>query len=141
MIAPSLMPRLLSYLLTYLGSPRTAGPQPRDVLRLARRLLASRPAPAPRRPAARTTLRSTHDRLQPRDVLRLALTLVRSQACCLRASAPPTMSRSSLVMRSWRALLYWMVSTSIISLAFLVAASMAVMRAPYSPASDSMSAW
>ena len=43
-------------------------------------------------------------------------------------------------MRSWRALLYWMVSTPIISLAFLVAASMAVIRAPCSPATDSISA-
>jgi hypothetical protein len=43
-------------------------------------------------------------------------------------------------MRSWRALLYWIVSTPIISFAFLVAASIAVMRAPYSPATDSMSA-
>ena len=43
-------------------------------------------------------------------------------------------------MRSWRALLYWIVSTLIISLAFLVAASIAVMRAPYSPATDSIRA-
>src|SRR5712691_4383783 len=57
-----------------------------------------------------------------------------------RASAPPTISRSSLVMRSWRALLYWMVSRLIISRAFFEAASIAVMRAPYSPAADSMRA-
>src|SRR5205823_4813284 len=63
-----------------------------------------------------------------------------ASAPCLSASAPPTMSSSSLVIFSWRALLYWMVRMSIISFAFLVAASMAVMRAPYSPASDSMSA-
>jgi hypothetical protein len=50
------------------------------------------------------------------------------------------MSSSSLVIFSWRALLYWIDKISIISLAFLVAASIAVMRAPYSPASDSMSA-
>src|SRR5216683_156678 len=55
-----------------------------------------------------------------------------------RASAPPTISRSSLVMRSWRALLYWMVSRLIISRAFFEAASIAVIRAPYSPAADSM---
>src|SRR5215510_8798771 len=59
---------------------------------------------------------------------------------CFRASAPPTMSSSSLVIFSWRALLNWIVRTSIISLAFFVAASIAVMRAPYSPASDSMRA-
>src|SRR5262245_58412185 len=59
---------------------------------------------------------------------------------CLSASAPPTMSSSSLVIFSWRALLNWIVRTSIISLAFFVAASIAVMRAPYSPASDSMRA-
>src|SRR6266446_1271127 len=58
----------------------------------------------------------------------------------LSASAPPTMSSSSLVIFSWRALLYWIVRTSIISLAFVVAASMAVMRAPCSPAADSMRA-
>src|SRR2546425_104764 len=63
-----------------------------------------------------------------------------ASAPCLRASAPPTMSSSSLVIFSWRALLNWIVRTSIISFAFFVAASIAVMRAPYSPASDSMSA-
>src|SRR5262249_56912324 len=63
-----------------------------------------------------------------------------ASAPCLSASAPPTMSSSSLVIFSWRALLYWIVRTSIISFAFLVAASMAVMRAPYSPAKDSISA-
>src|SRR6266850_5390334 len=63
-----------------------------------------------------------------------------ASAPCLRASAPPTMSSSSLVIFSWRALLNWIVKTSIISLAFFVAASIAVMRAPYSPASDSMRA-
>src|SRR5262245_46234661 len=63
-----------------------------------------------------------------------------ASAPCLRASAPPTMSSSSLVIFSWRALLYWIVRTSIISFAFFVAASIAVMRAPYSPASDSISA-
>src|SRR5207248_8904356 len=68
------------------------------------------------------------------------LSVAHASAPCLRASAPPTMSSSSLVIFSWRALLYWIVRTSIISLAFLVAASMAVMRAPYSPASDSISA-
>src|SRR5437867_1558854 len=60
-----------------------------------------------------------------------------ASAPCLRGSAPPTMSSSSLVIFSWRALLYWIVRTSIISFAFFVAASIAVMRAPYSPASDS----
>src|SRR5581483_9241265 len=68
------------------------------------------------------------------------LPLAHAVAPCLSASAPPTMSSSSLVIRSWRALLYWIVSTSIMSSAFLVAASMAVIRAPYSPASDSISA-
>ncbi len=68
------------------------------------------------------------------------LPLLMRSAPCVRASAPPTMSSSSLVIRSWRALLYWIVRMSIISLAFLVAASIAVMRAPYSPASDSISA-
>src|SRR5919201_4382233 len=68
------------------------------------------------------------------------LALTHASAPCLSASAPPTMSSSSFVIFSWRALLYWMVRTSIISLAFLVAASMAVIRAPYSPASDSISA-
>src|SRR5207248_10500237 len=68
------------------------------------------------------------------------LSLAHASAPCFSASAPPTMSSSSLVIFSWRALLYWIVRTSIISLAFLVAASMAVMRAPYSPASDSISA-
>ena len=53
------------------------------------------------------------------------------------ASAPPTMSSSSLVIRSCRALLYWMVRSPIISWAFLLAASIAVMRAPCSPAFDS----
>src|SRR5437773_1888256 len=65
---------------------------------------------------------------------------VHASAPCLRASAPPTMSSSSLVIFSWRALLYWMVRTSIISFAFFVAASIAVIRAPYSPARDSMRA-
>src|SRR3989449_573191 len=44
-----------------IDSPRTAGPQPRDVLRLARPrhpLASDRGAPAPRRPAARTTTSS-----------------------------------------------------------------------------------
>src|SRR5262249_27547309 len=68
------------------------------------------------------------------------LPLTHAPAPCLSASAPPTMSSNSLVIFSWRALLYWMVRTSIISLAFLVAASMAVIRAPYSPARDSISA-
>src|SRR5207237_218745 len=63
-----------------------------------------------------------------------------ASAPCSSASAPPTMSSSSLVIFSWRALLYWIVRISIMSLAFLVAASMAVIRAPYSPASDSISA-
>src|SRR2546425_1991261 len=68
------------------------------------------------------------------------LPLNHASAPCLSASAPPTISSNSLVIFSWRALLYWIVRTSIISLAFLVAASMAVMRAPYSPARDSISA-
>ena len=46
-------------------------------------------------------------------------------------------SISSLVIAAWRALLYWSVSDRIISLAFLVAESMAVMRAPSSLACDS----
>src|SRR5690242_5905393 len=68
------------------------------------------------------------------------LSRTHASAPCLSASAPPTMSSSSLVIFSWRALLYWIVRISIMSFAFLVAASMAVMRAPYSPASDSISA-
>ena len=46
-------------------------------------------------------------------------------------------SISSVVIAAWRARLYWRVSFKIISLAFLVAASMAVMRAPSSLACDS----
>src|SRR5262249_24541885 len=58
----------------------------------------------------------------------------------LRASAPPMISISSLVMAAWRARLYVRVSLSIASLAFLVAESMAVMRAPNSEAIDSSKA-
>src|SRR3989442_7572214 len=46
--------------LLFVGSPRTAGPQPRDVLQLAlliHRLASHGGAPAPRRAAARTALR------------------------------------------------------------------------------------
>ena len=53
------------------------------------------------------------------------------------ASAPPMISISSLVMAAWRARLYCSVSVEIISLAFLVAESIAVMRAPNSLACDS----
>ena len=45
------------------------------------------------------------------------------------------------VIRSWRALLNWSVRRSIISDAFRVALSMAVIRAPYSAARDSIKAW
>src|SRR6266498_5204719 len=91
-------PRDVLRLALLLCSPRTAGPQPRDVLRLAllsyarlgRRgpspatscgshyslmLASDGGAPAPRRPAARTTLLCSPRTAgpQPRDVLRLAL--------------------------------------------------------------------
>src|SRR5205823_6469989 len=63
-----------------LGSPRTAGPPPHDVLRLALPLFLGSPrtagTPAPRRPAARTAsfLRLASDGgPPPHDVLRLAL--------------------------------------------------------------------
>lgn len=46
-------------------------------------------------------------------------------------------SISSLVIAAWRARLYWSVSLPIMSLAFLVAESIAVMRAPNSLAWDS----
>ena len=55
----------------------------------------------------------------------------------LRASAPPTISISSLVIAAWRARLYCERQLTIISLAFLVAFSIAVMRAPNSEAIDS----
>src|SRR6266478_5694252 len=56
------------------------------------------------------------------------------------ASAPETISISSLVIDAWRARLYWSESRPIISLALLVAESIAVIRAPCSDASDSSSA-
>src|SRR5262249_33521083 len=68
------------------------------------------------------------------------LSVTHASAPCLRASAPPMMSSGSLVIFSWRALLYWIVRTLMMSLAFFVAASMAVMRAPCSLAADSISA-
>jgi len=58
----------------------------------------------------------------------------------LSASAPPMISISSLVMAAWRARLKSSVSLSIMSLALFVAASMAVMRAPCSDATDSSNA-
>ncbi|GAF25605.1 transcriptional regulators [Moorella thermoacetica Y72] len=57
------------------------------------------------------------------------------QTCPLlyfKASAPATISRISLVMAAWRARLKDRVNLSIISAAFLVALSMAVIRAPCS---------
>jgi len=54
-----------------------------------------------------------------------------------KALAPPMISISSVVIAAWRARLYCSVSRSIISDAFLVAESMAVMRAPSSEAIDS----
>ena len=53
------------------------------------------------------------------------------------ASAPPMISISSLVIAACLARLYWRVRSPIISFAFFVAASMAVMRAPSSLACDS----
>ncbi len=53
------------------------------------------------------------------------------------ASAPPMISMSSVVIAAWRARLYCRVSFEIISLAFFVAESIAVMRAPSSDAIDS----
>ncbi len=53
------------------------------------------------------------------------------------ALAPPMISISSVVIAAWRARLYCRVSLPIISSAFLVAASIAVMRAPSSEAIDS----
>ena len=54
-----------------------------------------------------------------------------------KALATPMISISSVVIAAWRARLYCSVSRSIISDAFLVAESMAVMRAPSSEAIDS----
>src|SRR5438128_2273577 len=65
---------------------------------------------------------------------------VHASAPCLRASPPPTMSSSSLLSFPCRAWLYWMARPSIVSFAFFVAASIAVILAPSSPASDSMRA-
>ena len=58
----------------------------------------------------------------------------------LRASAPPTISISSVVIVAWRARFISSVSRSIMSAALLVALSIAVMRAPCSLASASSSA-
>src|SRR4029453_11575523 len=58
----------------------------------------------------------------------------------LRASAPPMISSSSLVIAAWRARLYWRVSRPIISPALRVALSIALMRAPSSDAVDSSTA-
>lgn len=55
----------------------------------------------------------------------------------LRASAPPMISISSVVIAAWRARLYCKVRAEIMSLAFLVAESIAVIRAPSSEAIDS----
>ena len=56
------------------------------------------------------------------------------------AAAPLTISIISFVIFAWRARFIISVSESIISLALLVAASMAVMRAACSAATDSSSA-
>jgi hypothetical protein len=58
----------------------------------------------------------------------------------LRASAPPMISISSVVIAAWRARLKTSVRRSIISAALPDAASIAVMRAPCSDAIDSSSA-
>src|SRR5690606_16985101 len=64
--------------------------------------------------------------------------LVRSAADQpLSASAPPMISISSGVIAAWRGRLYCSVSEPIMSPAFYVAESMAVMRAPSSEAIDS----
>src|SRR5262249_54110025 len=55
----------------------------------------------------------------------------------LRASAPPMISRSSLVIAAWRPRLYWRVYLPIISDAFLVALSIAVICEPKNDAIDS----
>jgi hypothetical protein len=60
-----------------------------------------------------------------------------TKAQSFNASAPPMISMSSVVIAAWRARLYCKVSLLIISEAFLVAESMAVMRAPSSDAIDS----
>ena len=57
------------------------------------------------------------------------------------ASAPETISISSLVMAAWRARLFCSVSRLIRSVALRVALSMAVIRAACSPASVSRKAW
>src|SRR5688500_5115388 len=55
----------------------------------------------------------------------------------LSASLPPMISISSFVIDACRAWLYWSVRASIISFAFFVAASMAVICAPRKLAIDS----
>src|SRR5512143_3997957 len=70
-----------------------------------------------------------------------ALNVRRGHVCLsgsyLSASAPLTISMSSFVTAAWRARLYWRGSIEIISSAFFVADSMALMRAPCSEAADS----
>src|SRR5207249_1368901 len=75
----------------------------------------------------------------------LAVVVLRGRGLALgghyfSASAPLTISINSLVMAAWRARLYSRESRPMISVAFLVAESIAVMRAPCSLASDSSSA-
>src|SRR5690606_16366295 len=56
----------------------------------------------------------------------------------LSASAPPTISRISLVMEACRALLYDNLRASLSSVALSVALCMAVIRAPCSEAKESL---
>jgi hypothetical protein len=60
--------------------------------------------------------------------------------CYFSASAPPTISASSLVMAAWRARLRCRISAEIRSVALREAEPMATMRAPCSEAADSRKA-
>lgn len=73
------------------------------------------------------------------EVLIAAASANRCYPALVRASAPLTTSRSSLVIEAWRALLNFSVSSRISSDAFSVALSMAVIWAPCAAAFDSSS--
>src|SRR5512140_2822020 len=70
-----------------------------------------------------------------------ARALVPALDYCPNASAPPTMSRMSLVIVCWRILLYWSSYAPASSRALSVALCMATMRAACSLACDSRMAW
>ena len=85
-------------------------------------------------------LRRTRRRPRARSPESLDLPLPSDLLCVHDASAPLTTSMISLVMEACRTRFMFSVSESIISSAFLVAASMADIRAPNSAAADSYNA-